>query len=271
MSAASVFKNFSNLGKKKKGKKKKPVFMTPEDIRRQVLFGIKTILIDIWGVGEWPDLRRRFGMDRTVEVIRNLRDQWGDEILKPWVCEHIYPKKDIHGHNAIGALITILRKYIPDDTVVNIIYRPDIGFVILRNQQGNWLPQSVSLAMNEEIQAVAKEYVKNFQKQFLIEAFKKGKSQDGEWSMRRESAIRTLQNSKPIIEIRKRVNAPGGPGQEVARLSHAAAQEAAAQENPSSPSQGGRRRKKTRRKKKRKRKSHRRRKSKKRKTKSRKN
>ncbi len=270
MSARSVFKNFSNLrgdGKKKKGKKKKPppprppppppynpihtrkktLILTPEQVRSRLLHEIILVMADAFCVNSIePDLRHLFGMDRTVEIIRNNRKN-GVDLDDGY--HRFFQNPSADELQLRDALIMIIRKYIPDDTVIdlanlkfeNLMKSSQLVEVvrsILRNQQGNWLPQSVSRPMNEEIQAVAKKYSKQFQKKLLIEAFKKGKSQDGKWSMRRESAIRTLQNSEPIIELRKRVYAPGGSGQEVARLSYAAAQGAAAQENPSSSSQG---------------------------------
>jgi hypothetical protein len=270
MSAASVFKNFSNLrgdGKKKKGKKKKPppppeddpykfelqgddllASMTPEQVRRRLLIQIKSLMQNILYTDERiVNIRRRFGMNQTVEIISNLRDSTNDIWLYGCResdcrrCSRAGVERFVLGvadslHNttwdqAIDAFITILRKYIPDNMVwpapnpaLAWIGPRNIVLDILYNQQGNWLPQAVSRPMNKEIQAVAKKYSKQFQKKLLIEAFKKGKSCDGKWSMRRESAIRTLQNSEPIIELRKRVNAPGGAGQEVARLSYAATQ-----------------------------------------------
>ena len=271
MSAASVFKNFSNLrddGKKKKKKKKKPppppeddpykfelqgddllASMTPEQVRRRLLIQIKSLMQNILYTddGRIVNIRRRFGMDRTVEIISNLRDSTNDIWLygcrqsdcrrcsrygmERFVLGVANSLHDTTWEQTIDAFIMILRKYIPDNMAWPApnparawIGPRNIVLDILKNQQGNWLPQAVSRPMNKEIQAVAKKYSKQFQKKLLIEAFKKGKSCDGKWSMRRESAIRTLQNSKPIIELRKRVNAPGGAGQEVARLSYAATQ-----------------------------------------------
>jgi len=278
MSAASVFKNFSNLGKKKKRKKKKPppppeddpykfelqgddllASMTPEQVRRRLLIQIKSLMQNILYTDERiVNIRRRFGMNQTVEIISNLRDSTDDIWLYGCResdcrrCSRAGVERFVLGvadslHNttwdqAIDAFITILRKYIPDNMVwpapnpTRAWIAGGVVLDILKNQQGNWLPQAVSRPMNKEIQAVAKKYSKQFQKKLLIEAFKKGKSCDGKWSMRRESAIRTLQNSEPIIELRKQVYAPGGAGQEVARLSYAAARER--QANPSSSSQG---------------------------------
>jgi len=255
MSAASIFKNFSNLGKKKKGKKKKPrpppsaaprynpiwtrkwiLFMTPEQVRSKLLLEIKLIMADFFAVNtSEPDLRHRFGVDRTVEIIRNNRMTFLSGHTHFSTTRNFFQNPSTDEFQLNDALIMILRKYIPDDTVIDLSnlkfenltegrQKKEVVRSILRNQQGNWLPRSVSSAMNEEIQAVTKKYSKQFQKQLLIEIFKKGKSQDGKWSMRRESAIRTLQNSEKMNEIIHRVNRPGGPGEEAARLSHAAAQ-----------------------------------------------
>ena len=98
MSAASVFKNFSNLGKKKKRKKKKPppppeddpykfelqgddllASMTPEQVRRRLLIQIESLMQNILYTDERiVNIRRRFGMNQTVEIISNLRDSTDD-------------------------------------------------------------------------------------------------------------------------------------------------------------------------------------------------
>ena len=271
--------------------------LTPEEIRENIFVYVVRILQGHRQMSVYVNIRNHFGAP-PGGAIDFLNFAWND------------PRRTYEQAKLKQILMPILREYIPNNTVVNIKDR-HIGIKILRNEQGNWLPKSVSLAMNKEIQQATK--------QFLIKLFQKvhpggeeKNSQDGKWSMRRESAIRTLQNSKGMNEAIERVYMPDGRGQEVAQRSFQKL--AAAQENPSSSSQGetkvstsrcvgdndcwrgeeskkmclsynmdpetkksrcswkgGRRRKKTRRKKKRKRKSHRRRKSKKRKTKRRKN
>ena len=217
-----------------------PQNLTPEEIRENIFIYVLRILADVSSMSVYANIRNHFGAPPGFRI-DFLNFAWHD------------PRRTYEEAKLKQILMPILREYIPNNMVVNIKDR-HIGIKIMRNEQGNWLPKSVSLAMNKEIQQATK--------QFLIKLFQKvhpggeeKKSQDGEWSMRRESAIRTLQNSKPIIELRKRVNAPGGPGQEVARLSYAAAEEEAAkiaaqeeaakiaaqeaaQENPSSSSQG---------------------------------
>ena len=197
--------------------------LTPEEIRENIFIYVLRILAAVSSMSVYANIRNHFGAPPGFRI-DFLNFAWHD------------PRRTYEEAKLKQILMPILREYIPNNMVVNIKDR-HIGIKILRNEQGNWLPKSVSLAMNKEIQQATK--------QFLIKLFQKvhpggeeKKSQDGKWSMRRESAIRTLQHSKPINKIIDRVNRPGGPGQEVARLSYAAAQGAAAQENPSSSSQG---------------------------------
>jgi len=200
--------------------------LTPEEIRENIFVYVVRILQGHRQMSVYVNIRNHFGAP-PGGAIDFLNFAWND------------PRRTYEQAKLKQILMPILREYIPNNTVVNIKDR-HIGIKILRNEQGNWLPKSVSLAMNKEIQQATK--------QFLIKLFQKvhpggeeKKSQDGKWSMRRESAIRTLQNSKGMNEAIERVYMPDGRGQEVAQRSFqklAAAQGAAAQENPSSSSQG---------------------------------
>ena len=168
---------------------------TPKEVRENIFIYVLRILA---ADRKWQDIRNHYGVQLGV----------------------FYNPSDAEKNSLKQILMPILREYIPNNMVVNT-KDYNIGIIILRNAQGDWLPQEVSQAMNKEIQQATK--------QFLIKLFKKGKSPDGKWSIRRESAIRTLQNSPGRYLASEKAYKPGNPGEKAAQRSHTAAEAKAAQ------------------------------------------